>query len=193
MAGRQGFEPRYADPESAVLPLDDLPIQLALYQFLAPVNHIAARPPGRSQPERRLAGAARGRWPNPQRLRYSCTSTILCSRQSRPLARRPRQCSTAPSDAATCAMEAERRADSRMQAPRKPPMYCNSSPERPSRKRRTFLFRRSPANAHRALTRTAFTLFPCVTTRNCRLLCRKESSRASESVSKKTRISPGGK
>ena len=25
MAGRQGFEPRYADPESAVLPLDDLP------------------------------------------------------------------------------------------------------------------------------------------------------------------------
>jgi hypothetical protein len=26
MAGRQGFEPRYADPESAVLPLDDLPV-----------------------------------------------------------------------------------------------------------------------------------------------------------------------
>ena len=26
MAGRQGFEPRYADPESAVLPLDDLPM-----------------------------------------------------------------------------------------------------------------------------------------------------------------------
>src|SRR5580693_6898296 len=25
LAGRQGFEPRYADPESAVLPLDDLP------------------------------------------------------------------------------------------------------------------------------------------------------------------------
>ena len=25
MAGRQGFEPRYADPETAVLPLDDLP------------------------------------------------------------------------------------------------------------------------------------------------------------------------
>jgi hypothetical protein len=25
MAGRQGLEPRYADPESAVLPLDDLP------------------------------------------------------------------------------------------------------------------------------------------------------------------------
>jgi hypothetical protein len=25
VAGRQGFEPRYADPESAVLPLDDLP------------------------------------------------------------------------------------------------------------------------------------------------------------------------
>ena len=28
MAGRQGFEPRYADPESAVLPLDDLPSEL---------------------------------------------------------------------------------------------------------------------------------------------------------------------
>jgi hypothetical protein len=26
ITGRQGFEPRYADPESAVLPLDDLPI-----------------------------------------------------------------------------------------------------------------------------------------------------------------------
>jgi hypothetical protein len=25
VAGRQGLEPRYADPESAVLPLDDLP------------------------------------------------------------------------------------------------------------------------------------------------------------------------
>jgi|SRR5580658_2594392 hypothetical protein len=25
LAGRQGLEPRYADPESAVLPLDDLP------------------------------------------------------------------------------------------------------------------------------------------------------------------------
>ena len=25
LAGRQGFEPRYADPDSAVLPLDDLP------------------------------------------------------------------------------------------------------------------------------------------------------------------------
>ena len=28
VAGRQGFEPRYADPESAVLPLDDLPTVL---------------------------------------------------------------------------------------------------------------------------------------------------------------------
>ena len=27
LAGRLGFEPRYADPESAVLPLDDLPIK----------------------------------------------------------------------------------------------------------------------------------------------------------------------
>ena len=33
MAGRQGLEPRYADPESAVLPLDDLPrAQTTLYQ-----------------------------------------------------------------------------------------------------------------------------------------------------------------
>ena len=30
LAGRQGFEPRYADPESAVLPLDDLPVRRAL-------------------------------------------------------------------------------------------------------------------------------------------------------------------
>ncbi len=28
LAGRQGLEPRYADPESAVLPLDDLPMVL---------------------------------------------------------------------------------------------------------------------------------------------------------------------
>ena len=26
VAGRQGFEPRYAAPEAAVLPLDDLPM-----------------------------------------------------------------------------------------------------------------------------------------------------------------------
>ena len=30
MAGTQGFEPRYADPESAVLPLDDVPPRVAL-------------------------------------------------------------------------------------------------------------------------------------------------------------------
>src|SRR3954465_1597601 len=28
LAGTQGFEPRYADPESAVLPLDDVPVNL---------------------------------------------------------------------------------------------------------------------------------------------------------------------
>ena len=34
MAGRQGFEPRYAAPEAAVLPLDDLPVvgQLLIYR-----------------------------------------------------------------------------------------------------------------------------------------------------------------
>jgi hypothetical protein len=32
LAGRQGFEPRYADPESAVLPLDDLPKTVLLYK-----------------------------------------------------------------------------------------------------------------------------------------------------------------
>ena len=31
LAGRQGFEPRYADPESAVLPLDDLPVRLLIH------------------------------------------------------------------------------------------------------------------------------------------------------------------
>ena len=30
LAGRQGFEPRYADPESAVLPLDDLPRETSI-------------------------------------------------------------------------------------------------------------------------------------------------------------------
>ena len=30
MAGRQGLEPRYADPESAVLPLDDLPVSFSI-------------------------------------------------------------------------------------------------------------------------------------------------------------------
>jgi hypothetical protein len=30
LAGRQGLEPRYADPESAVLPLDDLPRPLQI-------------------------------------------------------------------------------------------------------------------------------------------------------------------
>src|SRR5213592_902004 len=39
MAGRQGFEPRYADPESAVLPLDDLPksgrfLEVTAFAFL---------------------------------------------------------------------------------------------------------------------------------------------------------------
>src|ERR1043166_4784082 len=36
MAGTQGFEPRYADPESAVLPLDDVPAAIL----------ILAKPPG---------------------------------------------------------------------------------------------------------------------------------------------------
>jgi hypothetical protein len=31
LAGRQGLEPRYADPESAVLPLDDLPSSVPFY------------------------------------------------------------------------------------------------------------------------------------------------------------------
>jgi hypothetical protein len=35
MAGRQGFEPRYADPESAVLPLDDLPVRVLFLQVTA--------------------------------------------------------------------------------------------------------------------------------------------------------------
>src|SRR5271168_2308531 len=34
LAGRQGLEPRYADPESAVLPLDDLPAK-AVHTILA--------------------------------------------------------------------------------------------------------------------------------------------------------------
>ena len=33
MAGTQGFEPRYADPESAVLPLDDVPIGRFNYKW----------------------------------------------------------------------------------------------------------------------------------------------------------------
>jgi hypothetical protein len=36
MAGRQGFEPRYADPESAVLPLDDLPNGTRILALLGP-------------------------------------------------------------------------------------------------------------------------------------------------------------
>jgi hypothetical protein len=36
VAGRQGLEPRYADPESAVLPLDDLPAKRYIYQFTMP-------------------------------------------------------------------------------------------------------------------------------------------------------------
>jgi hypothetical protein len=35
LAGRQGLEPRYADPESAVLPLDDLPDSVLFYHRLA--------------------------------------------------------------------------------------------------------------------------------------------------------------
>lgn len=38
VAGRQGFEPRYADPESAVLPLNDLPAgRSRLYRSPQPV------------------------------------------------------------------------------------------------------------------------------------------------------------
>ena len=39
MAGRQGLEPRYADPESAVLPLDDLP--MGRFQFTRAVCRLA--------------------------------------------------------------------------------------------------------------------------------------------------------
>jgi hypothetical protein len=40
VAGTQGFEPRYADPESAVLPLDDVP----MFQLILP--HAGRRNPG---------------------------------------------------------------------------------------------------------------------------------------------------
>ena len=38
LAGRQGFEPRYADPESAVLPLDDLPTEFHFSRALKRVS-----------------------------------------------------------------------------------------------------------------------------------------------------------
>src|SRR5579883_3332904 len=40
VAGTQGFEPRYADPESAVLPLDDVPIATSILPKLAHGIHI---------------------------------------------------------------------------------------------------------------------------------------------------------
>src|ERR1035441_3113896 len=44
MAGTQGFEPRYAAPEAAVLPLDDVPIRAKPYF----TRHGAANPPWQS-------------------------------------------------------------------------------------------------------------------------------------------------
>src|SRR5579884_2666545 len=46
LAGRQGFEPRYADPESAVLPLDDLPAGKANPHLSATV-YLLQLPPDR--------------------------------------------------------------------------------------------------------------------------------------------------
>ena len=43
VAGTQGFEPRYADPESAVLPLDDLPTAASFYQTVHGRIHSAPR------------------------------------------------------------------------------------------------------------------------------------------------------
>ena len=42
MAGRQGLEPRYAAPEAAVLPLDDLPVRpnLNITQALSVVINV---------------------------------------------------------------------------------------------------------------------------------------------------------
>src|SRR6516162_3192932 len=73
MAGRQGFEPRYADPESAVLPLDDLPAPDALrvHLRLAPAHAEFAE----GQPVKLLS--------EPQALRingvYSLLSSGSCS------------------------------------------------------------------------------------------------------------------
>ena len=44
MAGRQGLEPRYADPESAVLPLDDLPAEDLLRVYHAFLIPLAEQP-----------------------------------------------------------------------------------------------------------------------------------------------------
>src|SRR5712671_2623733 len=49
MAGRQGLEPRYADPESAVLPLDDLPDSVSFYHRLPPQPFAASL--GSSMPD----------------------------------------------------------------------------------------------------------------------------------------------
>src|SRR5579884_773576 len=46
VAGRQGFEPRYADPESAVLPLDDLPVLLYFLPVLAGFLQLKTLPDG---------------------------------------------------------------------------------------------------------------------------------------------------
>src|SRR5579871_4607722 len=64
MAGTQGFEPRYADPESAVLPLDDVPVKL---YFNTP-----AKPRARAAPHSTLAACANTT--DGHRLRIVCPS-----------------------------------------------------------------------------------------------------------------------
>ena len=62
MAGRQGFEPRYADPESAVLPLDDLPVtQLILITSSCSGRRLSSRPPRDPNPSIAHGQAGRNR------------------------------------------------------------------------------------------------------------------------------------
>ncbi len=92
-----------------------------------------------------------------QRQRYSSSRIILWS-WSLPRRRSFRRRSNCAMPSASC--EREQRdcgGDSRMQAPRNSAMYCNSSDERPCRKRRAFRLSRSDAHELSAETSVAFT------------------------------------
>src|SRR5713101_5905892 len=57
LAGRQGFEPRYHGPEPRVLPLDDLPVPVAMLCAVRTVDYSIAPDTGASRVAASLNGS----------------------------------------------------------------------------------------------------------------------------------------
>src|SRR5260370_631137 len=75
VAGRQGFEPRYRGPEPRVLPLDDLPVPVAMLCAVRTVDYSIAPGTGPS----RVAASLNGSRSTHVRIYGRLSVPIICS------------------------------------------------------------------------------------------------------------------